>query len=189
MEHSSGVTRLPAVVTVPSWGLFSAGNRHRRSRGFSRRFPVTRNAWCRRRLSVTDMEQSPMDRRIVSICVTLAVFGWASLGGWPISPGVQAATVELFESPEPTWRVMDEDCGIRVTEHVRTFDEAHSGRGCERIHFAPGRARTFTWGTTSLRHALSRNSSPGSGSRRTGTGCSSMPAPCCHGRVRRTGRR
>ena len=79
-----------------------------------------------------------MDRRLVSICVTLDVIGLALLGGWPISPGVRAATVELFESPEPTWRIMDEDCGIRVTEHVRTFDEAHSGRGCERIRLRTG---------------------------------------------------
>lgn len=79
-----------------------------------------------------------MNRPTVKFGMVLAGLGLACVSlGLPVS-AAGAATVELFESPEPTWRIVDDDCGVRVIEHARTFDEAHSGRGCERLRLRTG---------------------------------------------------
>ncbi len=51
-----------------------------------------------------------------------------------------AAIQDDFESPEPSWRIADADCSFEVLQHLRTFQEAHSGRGSEhlRLRFGQG---------------------------------------------------
>ena len=63
-------------------------------------------------------------------CVLLALVS--------IAQCCQAAVREQFESPEPTWRVGEHDCELEVTAHQRTFDQAHSGQGCEFLRVRAG---------------------------------------------------
>lgn len=48
---------------------------------------------------------------------------------------------ESFESAEPTWRLADTDCGVRVVAHQRSFETSHSGHGSEHVRLHAG------WGT------------------------------------------
>jgi len=45
---------------------------------------------------------------------------------------------ESFESPQPSWRLSEADCGVRVLAQQRTFRDAHSGNGCEFLRLAVG---------------------------------------------------
>jgi len=45
----------------------------------------------------------------------------------------EAVLEELFESPEPSWRVSFADVHYRIEAHERTGQPAHSGQRCERV--------------------------------------------------------
>ena len=63
---------------------------------------------------------------------------WLLLALSSVARWSHAAVREEFESPEPTWRLARYDCGLEITRHQRTFDEAHSGQGCEWLRIQAG---------------------------------------------------
>jgi hypothetical protein len=56
-----------------------------------------------------------------------------------LASAVEAATIESFETPEPTWRLVESDCGARLIAQRRVFDLAHSGSGSEMARVQGGR--------------------------------------------------
>ena len=52
---------------------------------------------------------------------------------------------ESFEGVEPSWRLADHDCGIRVTQQVRTFDHAKAGQASEYLRFQVGTGTFAHW--------------------------------------------
>lgn len=45
---------------------------------------------------------------------------------------------DSFETPQPSWRLSEADCGVRVLAQQRTFRDAHSGHGSEYLRLAIG---------------------------------------------------
>jgi hypothetical protein len=46
---------------------------------------------------------------------------------------------ESFESPDPSWKLANADCGVKVIAHKRTFEQAHDGASSEQLQFVAGR--------------------------------------------------
>jgi hypothetical protein len=60
------------------------------------------------------------------------------IGAWCAASSPTAAD-EAFETAEPSWRLVESDCGARLTLQQRVFDQSHSGRGCEMLRLFAGR--------------------------------------------------
>ncbi len=64
--------------------------------------------------------------------------GLCAVACW-LGPGLALAQHrESFEGPDTSWRRADHDCNLRVTQHVRTFNQAQSGQASEFIQFEAG---------------------------------------------------
>lgn len=51
-----------------------------------------------------------------------------------------AVTRDSFESPQPTWRLAEQDGPAKVLDQQRSFDRPHSGQTCEALQIQLGRA-------------------------------------------------
>lgn len=77
----------------------------------------------------TESPRSCRQNPRVSSLFLLAILLWIQ-GTLPSL--VQGDWHEPFESPQPSWRLVDRDChSMQVRDHLRTFQQAHSGRGSE----------------------------------------------------------
>jgi len=56
---------------------------------------------------------------------------------WGVNPA-NGDLHESFESAEPSWRLADADCGVRVAKHERFFQASHSGHGSEHVSLLAG---------------------------------------------------
>jgi hypothetical protein len=61
-------------------------------------------------------------------------------------PSVASAQYhEAFEGPEVSWQLADRDCVVRVLEHARHFEQAHSGQASELIRLHAGIGSFAHW--------------------------------------------
>ena len=74
--------------------------------------------------------------------ITLPTRIWVALAAILFALGLgaraEAQIRDSFESPQPSWRLAEADCGVRVLAQQRTFRDAHSGNGCEFLRLAVG---------------------------------------------------
>ena len=68
----------------------------------------------------------------------LWVAAWAALLAAGLTSSAAGQIRDSFESPQPSWRLSEADCGVRVLAQQRTFRDAHSGHGCEFLRLAVG---------------------------------------------------
>ena len=75
---------------------------------------------------------------ITTVRAGLWVAAWTAL--FVIGPGASTdgQIRDSFESPQPTWRLSEADCGVRLLAQQRTFRDAHSGNGCEFLRLSVG---------------------------------------------------
>ena len=66
------------------------------------------------------------------------VAAWAALLGIALTGPARAQLRDSFETPQPSWRLSEADCGVRLLAQQRTFRDAHSGSGCEFLRLAVG---------------------------------------------------
>ncbi len=51
---------------------------------------------------------------------------------------VHAQLFDSHEALETSWKIADHDCTLRLLEHARTFEQAHSGQVSECVRFSAG---------------------------------------------------
>jgi hypothetical protein len=72
----------------------------------------------------------PTVRHVAAALVVLWLMIFASLAHAQFRDG--------YESPDPTWKLANADCGVRVATHKRTFEQAHGGASSEHLRLIAG---------------------------------------------------
>ena len=71
----------------------------------------------------------------LAVCAALAILtGWALLNPQSVSGQIR----DSYEGPDVSWKLADHDCAPRISQHERSFEQAHSGQASELIRFYAG---------------------------------------------------